>query len=120
MTDYIANHKAKINRTYNNLQNRLIGQKERIAAETNTEFKINQVEYKKKLFTRDKEHNKFIGLFTIIILLDRKRVEVKNNKNKLEVAHLKELRKSLLQAQYEEDNNLPANDHLRTGPSSRN
>lgn len=89
--------------------------------DTNKEFKVNQVINKKKLYTINKKHKKFVGLSTITGILDRNRVEIKNNKDKLEVVHIKELENPpLLQAENEEDNDHMVIRDPRAGPSSGN
>lgn len=126
-TEYVQSHKEKVNRVYDNVQRKLSEQKEKIIARANTEgntskeFQSNQIVYKKKLFTRNKKHNKFIGPFIITRLLNHNKVEIRNSKGKLEIVHIKKLRKPpLLQGENEYNTDLEPVDGPCAGPSSRN
>lgn len=50
-------------------------------SKTSTEFKLNQIVYKKKLFSKNKKDNKFIGPHTTTNILDFNNAETKSYRN---------------------------------------
>lgn len=132
-TDYVQNHKDKVTHMYDKIKEKIQTQKEKIVAKLNVsgdnsdEFKLGQKVFKKKLFTRNKKDNKFVGPYIVKKLLEHNKVEIQKiagkNKNKSEIVHIKELKKPplLLQAQNEDSENPDLFINPDTpGPSSGN
>lgn len=100
-TDYAENHKQKLERVYEKINQNLNSQKEKIVSkhnthgDTNEEFKLGQTVFKQNPKNRNKKYNKFLGPYEITKILERNKVEIstKNSKNKKEIIHIKELRK---------------------------
>lgn len=103
-TDYVNTHKNRTKNLYDQIRNKEISYKQKINEKRNTqgdtqfEFKVNQKVYK-KLDERSKAKNKFSGPYVITQLLDFNKARIKNLKNdKIEIIHLKELRKPVTDA----------------------
>lgn len=99
-SDYAQNHRDKLKHIYKKVQENLetkkhkIVTKNNIRGDSNKEFEIGQTVYKQNPQNRNKNKNKFLGPYIITNLLERNRVEIsdKNNLNKKEIVHIKELR----------------------------
>lgn len=102
-SDYITSHKEKVDAVYENVVDNTNKEKERVLAKTNVkgnepyDFKLKQKVYK-KLFQRNKNKPKFSDAYEIIEILEHNRVRIKNVKkpDKIEVIHIKELKKPLV------------------------
>lgn len=101
-TEYVNTHCERLKHVYENLAETLKAQKEKVVSKTNTlgdenkEFKVNQIVYKINPNIRNKKNKKHLGPYTIVELLDRNRVKIKSDKNKIETIHIKELKKPSL------------------------
>lgn len=112
---YVENHKQKLDHIYEKVHEPLNLKKEKVINKINTkgnfnpEFKVNQKVYKKNPLSRNKKNNKFLGPYIITEILEHNKVKIKNEKNKTEIIHIKELKKPpLLQGHNEE---TPINQH---------
>lgn len=96
---YVNDHKEKTNVMYDNLEKKLKETKIKIVDKINLHgdvqntFKLGQEVFKINNRTRNKKENKFIGPYTITLLLPNNKAEIVSHKNqKSEIIHLKELR----------------------------
>lgn len=100
-SEYAANHKQKLEHVYEQVNESLKIKKEKVIDKKNSqgntsqEFYLGQTVYKQNPSNRNKKHNKFLGPYEITEVLERNRVEITNkqNINKKEIIHIKELRK---------------------------
>lgn len=100
-TEYTENHKQKLEHVYKQVNEQLKDHKQNIISKTNdkgdssNEFHLGQTVFKQNPNTRNKKNPKFLGPYEITQILERNRVEITNkqNKNKKEIIHLKELKK---------------------------
>lgn len=105
-SEYAENHKQKLEHVYEQVSDTLKSQKEKVIEKLNSEgntskeFYLGQTVFKQNPDSRNKKHNKFLGPYEITEILERNRVEITNkqNKNKKEIIHIKELRKPTLVA----------------------
>lgn len=100
--EYTENHKEKLKHVYQQVSDKIISKKEKITQQHNTEgeinpeFKLEQTVFKINPTYRNKKDKKFLGPYKIIEILDRNRVKIKNLKNKIEIIHIKELKKPIV------------------------
>lgn len=129
-SNYVEDHNKKLTQVYEQVRVKLENKKQSLVTkintkgDTNEEFKINQIVYKKNPLTRNKKLNKYLGPYTIVEILDHNRFKIKNKKNKFEIIHMNELKKPpLLQANTEnekgQDHDDPPNNDT-AGTSSGN
>ena len=99
-SEYVQSHRDKLKHIYGNVAEKLRTQKENVILKRNTmgdqnEFKLGKTVYKINPNTRNKKNKKYLGPYVIIEILDRNRVKIANKSkiNKIEVIHIKELKK---------------------------
>lgn len=110
-SEYAQNHKDKLKHVYQSVNKSQQTNKEKNIQKHNNSadtqnFNVGQIIYKKNPNNRNKKHNKFLGPYEIIELLEHNKVKVKNKinhgkkKDKVETIHIKEIKKPNIAIDY--------------------